>query len=127
MKDISTRENIEFLVDEFYNQVIKDDLIGFFFTDIAKINLSKHLPIMYNFWESIILGNPVYDGAPMPKHFPLNAKVAMEEKHFNRWLQIWEETIHKNFEGENAEIAITRSLNIARIMHFKMVNARQDN
>lgn len=124
MKDITTREDIEFLVKNFYDKIIKDDLIGFFFTDIAKIDLGKHLPKMYNFWESILLGNPVYDGFPMAKHFPLNEVAAMEEKHFNRWLQVWEETVHNNFDGENAENAITRALNIARIMHHKMTNAR---
>ena len=124
MKDITTREDVEILVNKFYDKVIKDDLIGFFFTDIAKIDLSKHLPKMYNFWESILLGNPVYEGNPMAKHFPINEVSALEERHFNRWLQIWEETIHENFEGENTETAIARALNIARIMNHKMANAR---
>lgn len=126
MKDITSREDVEFLVKEFYDQVIKDDLIGFFFTDVAKIDLSRHLPKMYNFWESILLGNPVYAGHPMAKHFPINEVAALEEKHFNRWLQIWEKTVHENFEGENAENAIARALNIARIMSFKMTNARNN-
>lgn len=124
MKDITTREDIEILVQKFYQKLTKDDVIGFFFTDIAKIDLSKHLPKMYDFWESILLGNPVYEGSPMAKHFPLNHLVAMEEKHFNRWLQVWEETIQENYVGENADTAITRATNIARIMHHKMVNAR---
>ena len=124
MNDIRTRADIELLVKEFYDKVIKDDLIGFFFTDVAKIDLSKHLPKMYNFWESILLGNPVYEGHPMARHFPINEIAALEEKHFNRWLQIWEKTVHENFEGENTETAIARALNIARIMHHKMSNAR---
>ncbi len=126
MNDITTREDVEFLVKEFYNQVIKDELIGFFFTDVAKIDLNKHLPKMYNFWESILLGNPVYEGHPMGKHFPINEVSALEEKHFNRWLQIWEKTVHENFDGENAENAINRALNIARIMNHKMANARRN-
>lgn len=124
MNDITKREDVEFLVKEFYDRIVQDDLIGFFFTDVAKIDLAKHLPKMYNFWESILLGNPVYDGQPMAKHFPINEVAAMEEKHFNRWLQVWEKTVHDNFEGENAESAIARALNIARIMHHKMKSAR---
>jgi len=123
MKDITSREDVELLVNKFYGKVIKDDVIGFFFTDVAKIELNKHLPKMYNFWESILLGNPVYEGNPMRVHFPINEVAALEERHFNRWLQIWEETAHENFEGENTETAIARALNIARIMHHKMVNA----
>lgn len=126
MKDITSREDVEILVNKFYDKVIKDDVIGFFFTDVAKIELNKHLPKMYNFWESILLGNPVYEGNPMRVHFPINEVAALEERHFNRWLQIWEETIHENFEGQNTETAIARALNIARIMHHKMANARKD-
>lgn len=124
MKDITSREDVEFLVRAFYGRIVKDDLIGFFFTDVAKIDLNQHLPKMYNFWESILLGNPVYEGQPMAKHFPINDIAAMEEKHFNRWLQVWERTVHENFEGHNAENAITRALNIARIMHHKMKSVR---
>ncbi len=124
MKDITSREDVELLVKSFYNKVIQDDMIGFFFTDIAKIDLSHHLPKMYDFWESILLGNPVYEGNPMRVHFPINEVSALEEKHFNRWLQIWEETVHDNFIGDKAETAITRALNIARIMNFKMTNVR---
>lgn len=124
MQDIETRKDVEFLVGTFYQAVIRDDMIGFFFTDIARIDLSQHLPKMYNFWESILLGNPVYDGNPMRVHFPINEVVALEDKHFNRWLQIWERTVHDHFEGHNAETAITRALNIARIMSYKMQNAR---
>lgn len=126
MNDITTRADVEFLVNKFYEKVITDDLIGFFFTDVARIELAKHLPKMHNFWESILLGNPVYDGNPMRVHFPINAVSALEERHFNRWLQIWEKTIHENFEGDNAETAIKRAMNIARIMSFKMKNARND-
>jgi len=124
MKDITSRQDVELLVKSFYETVIHDDLIGFFFTDVAKIELSRHLPKMYDFWESILLGNPVYEGNPMRVHFPINEVSALEEKHFNRWLQIWEKTVHDNFEGDNAEIAIRRALNIARIMNYKMANAR---
>lgn len=124
MKNIETRQDIELLVNLFYDQVIKDEQIGFFFTDIAKIDLQKHLPKMYNFWESILLGNPVYDGNPMRVHFPINQKVALEEQHFKRWIHIWEHTIKTNFTGDNADIAIQRAENIARIMAHKMKIAR---
>ncbi len=124
MKSIETREDVELLVNLFYDKVVKDETIGFFFTDIAKIDLSKHLPKMYNFWESILLGNPVYDGSPMRVHFPLNQHTALEEKHFSQWLQLWEDTIKTNFIGDNADTALQRAENIARIMAHKMKIAR---
>lgn len=124
MKTIETREDIEFLVNDFYSKIIKDQEIGFFFTNVAKIDLSKHLPKMYNFWESILLGNTVYDGNPMRVHFPINQVAALEEQHFQRWLQLWEESITTYFAGDNADIALQRAQNIARIMAHKMKIAR---
>lgn len=124
MREIENRQDIELLVNNFYDKLVKDELVGFFFTEVAKIDLSKHLPKMYNFWESILLENPVYTGNPMRQHFPINEIVAIEEKHFNRWLQVWEQTVHELFEGEKAETAIIRALNIARIMSHKMTIAR---
>lgn len=124
MKTIETRDDIEFLVNDFYSKIIKDEEIGFFFTKIAKIDLSKHLPKMYNFWESILIGNPVYEGNPMRVHFPINQVAALEEQHFQRWLQLWEESIKTHFIGDNAEIALQRAQNIARIMAHKMKMAR---
>ncbi len=124
MKALETRTDIEELVNKFYDKVVIDDQIGFFFTDIAQIDLKKHLPKMYNFWESILLGNPVYDGNPMRVHFPLNQVVALEEHHFDRWLTLWQQTLEENFEGENVATAILRAQNIARIMSHKMKIAR---
>ncbi|MGX9986398.1 group III truncated hemoglobin [Chryseobacterium sp. POL2] len=124
MKNLESRTDIEELVNKFYDKVIKDDIIGFFFTDIAQIDLQKHLPKMYNFWESILLGNSVYEGNPMRVHFPLNQVVALEQHHFERWLELWQDTLEQNFEGENVDTAILRAQNIARIMSYKMKIAR---
>ena len=124
MRDITTREDIEVLVNSFYDLVVKDETIGFFFTEVAKIDLKSHLPKMYNFWESILLGNPVYNGNPMRVHFPINEVIALEQKHFERWLMLWKETIAQHFIGENANTALQRAENIARIMAHKMKMAR---
>ena len=53
-KDIETRNDIESLVDHFYEIVKADDVIGYIFTDVAQVNWKKHLPIMYDFWENAL-------------------------------------------------------------------------
>lgn len=55
-KDILIREDIELLVNTFYDKIKKDDTIGYFFTEIANVDWPTHLPKMYDFWESILLG-----------------------------------------------------------------------
>ncbi len=125
MKKLESREDIEYLVNAFYNKAVKDEEIGFFFTGIAKIDLTKHLPKMYAFWESILFGQMSYKGNPMGVHFPINKVHPMEQHHFNRWLEIWKITVRENFIGKMADLAIYKSENIARLMAFKMELARK--
>ena len=125
MKNLESREDIELLVNSFYDKVVKDETIGFFFKDIIKVDWDKHLPKMYSFWESILFGQMSYKGNPMAVHFPINQLEAMEKRHFEKWLELWKQTIEENFIGENASTAITKSENIANLMAYKMEMARK--
>lgn len=125
MKDLESREDIELLVNSFYDKVAEDELIGFFFKDIIKVDWNKHLPKMYSFWETVLFGQMSYKGNPMAVHFPINQMEAMEKKHFERWLLLWKKTIEENFSGYNASNAITKSENIANLMAYKMEMARK--
>lgn len=44
-KDISTSEDVKTLVDAFYNDVKSDPIIGYVFTDVAKVDWEEHLPM----------------------------------------------------------------------------------
>ncbi len=123
MKALETREDIEILVNKFYEKVGKDETIGFFFNDVAKVNWKKHLPKMYQFWETLLFGQVSYKGNPMAVHFPVNEVIPMEKKHFDHWLKLWTATIEENFVGETAELAIYKATNIANLMAFKMETA----
>lgn len=79
MKNLESREDIELLVNSFYDKVVKDETIGFFFKDVIKVDWDKHLPKMYSFWESILFGQMSYKGNPMAVHFPINQMEAMEK------------------------------------------------
>jgi len=120
MQDIQNRADIELLIDEFYKKIIADDLIGFFFTKIVQLDWDKHIPVMYDFWESTLLGKPIYHGNPMIKHIELNHKEPMTAKHFDRWLALWESTIKEYFDGEKAQEAITRAKHIGELIKLKI-------
>ena len=57
LADILTREDIEILVDKFYARVNANPLLA---TRFARVDWVKHLPVMYNFWSSMMLGDWVY-------------------------------------------------------------------
>lgn len=123
MKKLETREDIELLVNTFYGKIQKDDTIGFFFNDVAKVDWSKHLPKMYQFWETLLFGQVSYKGNPMAAHFPINEMVAMEKTHFEHWLKLWTETVEELFTGETADLAIYKANNISQLMAYKMETA----
>lgn len=120
MKDITNRYDIELLVDEFYKKVTQDDIVGFFFTDVVKLDWTKHIPVMYNFWETTLLGKIKCKGNPMLKQIALNQKQNMKTAHFERWLELWEKTIKDNFKGDKAEDAIRRAQQIGSLMKYKI-------
>ncbi|WP_312818996.1 group III truncated hemoglobin [Kaistella carnis] len=125
MKKLESRQDIEDLVNGFYAKVQKDETIGFFFSDVAKVDWSHHLPKMYSFWETLLFGQISYKGNPMAVHFPINSEVPMEKFHFDHWIKLWTETIEENFTGEMADLAIYKARNIANLMAHKMEMARK--
>lgn len=123
--DISNRTDIEQLVDSFYKKVIVDDLIGHFFTEVVELDWNKHIPVMYDFWESTVFGLAKYKGNPMLKHIALDEMKAIEAEHFSRWLVLWEETVNELFSGEKADETIKRARQISGLMQFKVQEHRK--
>ena len=118
--DIQSRKDIELLINSFYEKVKKDDIIGFIFRDIAKVNWEQHLPIMYDFWETLLLDAASYRKNAMEVHYTLNRKIPLKEKHFQRWIQLYFETVDELFSGKVATSAKTKAKSIADLMQFKM-------
>lgn len=122
MDDIKSTKDIETLVNTFYEKVQKDDVIGFIFNDVAHVDWDTHLPRMYAFWGSILLGQSGFNGNPMAKHMALDKLIKLKIAHFERWTEIWSATVDGLFKGELAEMAKMRAANIRNIMEYK-VNA----
>ncbi|HET8710509.1 MAG TPA: group III truncated hemoglobin [Spongiibacteraceae bacterium] len=121
--DIETPADIDRLVEIFYKKyVLSDPIIGFFFTDIAHINLEKHLPKISEFWQLQLLGKFGYNGNTFAVHKDLHDKAQLTEDHFHRWLYLFEETIDELFEGPRANTAKQRAHTIARSMQRALAN-----
>lgn len=120
--DITTREDVELLVDQFYAKVLDDHKLGYIFKDVAKIDLKNHMPTMYDFWESTLFHKTLYRGNPMKIHLDLNEKEKLKKAHFDQWLRLFNETVDQFFTGEKAELAKTRALSIATVMQIKLHN-----
>ena len=79
------------LVEGFYGRVRKDDLIGPVFESHVR-DWTPHLARMKDFWASVTLESGRFRGNPMLKHIAIGG---LEQTHFDRWLEIWEETVAK--------------------------------
>ena len=115
-KDITTRKDIEQLVDSFYKKVRMNEKIGPIFNKVAKVDWDSHLPKMYSFWASILFGERSFSGNPMQKHIQLSSQTQMGEAEFSEWLFLFHQTVDELFTGQKAEEAKSRSSNIARVM-----------
>lgn len=118
--DITNRPDIELLVNTFYDKVKTNKIIGHIFNDVAKVDWEHHLPKMYSFWASLLLGKHSFSGNPMQKLIALSKLTTMSEIKFSEWLSLFIQTTDELFEGEKAEEAKTRAANIARLMLHKI-------
>ncbi|MFZ1529311.1 MAG: group III truncated hemoglobin [Ferruginibacter sp.] len=123
-KDIETRSDIEKLVVEFYEKVKKDETIGIIFTEIVKMDWEHHIPLITDFWETIILDNPVYKNNAMEKHYELNRVYPLTKAHFDAWLILFNDTMDGMYSGPKAAHGKARAASIAAVMQFKMGNEK---
>jgi hemoglobin len=107
-------------VRAFYARAFEDPLIGWLFTNVAKLDLEAHVPRITSFWETILLGAATYSGGAFGPHAQLNAKAELREAHFERWLQIWFGTVDEMFQGERANVAKVHALRVARAFHQRL-------
>jgi hemoglobin len=116
MKDIENIADIRVVVDEFYERVRNDELIGPVFLEKVD-DWPHHLEKLYAFWNAALFGVPGFKGNPFARHAPL--KIGPE--HFTRWLDLFNETIDRYFEGEMA----TDAKNRAQLMAYMFLNRLQ--
>lgn len=124
MRDIQSREDIQKLIDAFYEKLLQSD-IGYIFTDVAKIDLEHHLPILYKFWENLLLYSSDYRGNPMEVHLQLHKKTPLTKADFDTWLTLFDATADELFEGPKTEEAKQKARNIAGLMRYNIEKAEQ--
>lgn len=126
-KDIEDRQDVELLVNTFYERVKSNQVLGFIFEDVAQLNWEHHLPKMYSFWSSILIDEHSYQGNPMIIHMELSKMTDMGETQFGEWMALFSLTVDELFEGANAENAKMRAENIARLMKHKIKSMKNKN
>jgi hemoglobin len=125
MEDIRTRSDIDLLLRNFYSSVRKDPSLGYIFDDIMHVNWEEHIPIITDFWETILLDSGSYTRNAMGEHFKINQKIKLEASHFQQWLHLFDTTIDEMFAGEKASLAKKRAHSVASLMQLKILQLNQ--
>jgi hemoglobin len=119
-KDITSREDLLLLVTKFYEKLLNDPSISYLFTDIAKIDLGHHLPVLVDFWDSVLFQSDTYRKNAMQPHLSLHERSPLTDQHFATWLSYFSETVDELFEGETAFLVKERAGSIATVMRIKI-------
>ena len=119
MEDIKDRQDLIKIVDTFYNTVKTDKTLGYIFDDVMHVNWDKHLPKMYDFWENILFQTGNYNGSPFPVHLKVNEKQQLGDAEFNRWMQVFIDTVNELYIGAKATELKQKAMNIQVIWKSK--------
>ena len=120
MQDITSKSDIELLVNTFYQKVAQDAVIGHFFNDVAKVHWDTHLPKMVEFWSLLVLGEGDYTGNTTQKHVELHQNAPLSYGHFEHWVNLFHQTVDELFAGENAELAKSKAQYLSTIIQLKL-------
>lgn len=108
--DPEAPELIDAFVDAFYDRVLVDPLLAPLFIEVARIELSEHLPRIKAYWRKMLLGDSDYRRHMMRQHREVNAQRKFSDEHYQRWLYLFEQTLQKHPLGPLSE----RALGLAR-------------
>ena len=121
--DIRDINDIKLLVNNFYTKVRDDEFLAPVFNERIKDRWPHHLEKMYTFWQTILLDDHTYFGAPFPPHVNL----PINKEHFEKWIELFTETINENFKGLIADEALWRAEKMAMMFQSKLTVYRNSN
>lgn len=120
-RDLDDPEQIAEMVRRFYSDVAQDDLLGPIFNDVAQVDWVEHLPKLTRFWCRALLGMPGYQGNPFRSHAEINERAPFTHAHFDRWLQLFTDTVETGWVGPNADRALALARNVANVHSTQLV------
>jgi len=124
LPDIGGRAHVERFVRDFYRQAAMDDVLGPVFA-AAGMDWNKHIETLVEFWSWQLFGVRGYEGNPLRAHEPVHARTPFTPHHYDRWLELFVDTIDNLFSGPVAELAKARAHKMATAMQ-RLLNGVSD-
>ncbi len=119
MRDINSREDVENLVNRFYEYVHADPKMAPVFV-MPKEQFERHLERTYNFWDNWLFQTGNYHGGLMWAHIEKNMQYPITTELFERWLAHWFRTTDELFKGDKAEFVKSKALELGQMMNARL-------
>jgi truncated hemoglobin YjbI len=114
--DIVTFEDVQFVVNKQYEQLIADSQTGRHFKEL---NFEEHLPRIYNFWSFILGIEPEvhsYRGSAFEPHTHMN----LNHEDFNDWQKYLKIAVQERFEGPTADLMLQKAEQLGMMFEYKL-------
>jgi hemoglobin len=98
-----------------------DDVLAGPFTELRIRGLDSHIPVMADFWQTVLFRAGLYRGSALHAHRHVHQRTPLSARHFVRWLTTWNNTVDEMFQGPIAEHAKTQAARIAWAMHRRLM------
>lgn len=118
--DLANRTDVAALLRRFYGRALDDEVLAEPFTELRSSGLDSHLPVMCDFWETVLFRAGRYRGSALTAHRDLHLRTPLRARHFVRWLTIWNDTVDAMYRGPVAEHAKVQAARIAWAMHRRL-------
>jgi hemoglobin len=87
MRDIENRNELMLIMKKFYDLLLSDHQINFFFTETTNVNLHlhDHFETLTTFWEKALFYKGGYKKNMFKIHQDIHQKRTFTPEHFNIW------------------------------------------
>lgn len=119
-RDLDDPVEIAEMVRRFYFDVAQDAVLGPMFNEVARVDWGVHVPKLADYWRRALLSEPGYSGNPYRAHLAVHAKRAFTVAQFERWLELFHDTVDLGWSGPYAERAKAFGRKVAAI-HSKQL------
>lgn len=114
-RDLDSHADVEEMVRRFYRDATQDDLLAPMFNDVAHVDWSEHLPKLIAFWSRALFGVHGYAGDALRAHQLINDQVTFTAEQFQRWLDLFCETVDLGWVGPRADRVKTLARDFAHV------------
>lgn len=116
-RDLDSPDEIFEMVTRQYADVVQDDLLAGYFTfDEGFMDWQALIRTITDYWNHVLLYAPDYDIDTIEHHRVIHDDDPFTPELFDRWLQIFHDTVDGGWSGPTAEMAKKRGTGMARAM-----------